>query len=244
MEPSHSPPELATASANGLAHTCSTTSSAIDEPGSSCSAKSSTSSSPMRLWTSSTSVSYAPEMSSSSSLISNDATVPSVSFATKRRSTTRMVPASTSSARAGAISPLNPLSGNPTTNISMGPRLIVTPSRLGCGRDTSGPRSLTPRTGPELAPRDPLLGKLGAIEHGGVRKVEAILNLQRVLEDVGGVEHHRLATLERPFAVAPLVTIPVLHRHHHPQLAHFVLGPAVHDAGRVVVVDEVDDVVA
>ena len=82
------------------------------------------------------------------------------------------------------------------------------------------------------------------MDHRVVGEVEPVLDPQRVLEHVGGVEHHRAPAAEPPLAVLALVAVPVLHRHDDPQVAHLVLRPAVHDPGGVVVVDQVDDVVA
>src|SRR5699024_6104357 len=87
------------------------------------------------------------------------------------------------------------------------------------GLETTRPEPLLAAgAGPEPSPRLPLAGKLGASDERVAREVEAVLHSQRVLQHVGGVEGDGLAAAEIPCAVTPLVTVPVLQRHDHPQI--------------------------
>jgi len=53
-----------------------------------------------------------------------------------------------------------------------------------------------------------------------------------------------VATREIPTSIAPLVGIEVANDHHDPLASILVLGAAIHFAGRVIGIDEVDDVAA
>ena len=109
------------ASRSLVAQTSSQTSRAADEFGSSSSPAAARSSWLSRPIVSGESASNALKTSESRSASSAVPTVPSASFTTNARSMIRIVPASTSSFRAGTISPLNWFPGNATIMYSTGP---------------------------------------------------------------------------------------------------------------------------
>ena len=110
-----SPPASRIAWETFRAHTFSQTRTAADEFGSSSSATSIRSSSLKRPPTSMPARSSPAWTFGSSSVSSMATAVPSASLPTNAMSMTRIVPASTSSPIAGAISPLNLLPGNAMT---------------------------------------------------------------------------------------------------------------------------------
>src|ERR1700722_14870518 len=98
--------------------------------------------------------------------------------------------------------------------------------------------------GPEALPRLPSLRQRRAGHERVVGEVEPAVDLERALGDVGRVERVGPPAPEVPVAVLAFVAVLVDDRHDHPEVAGLVLRPAVERAGGVVVVDEVDDVVA